>query len=116
MNALVDTNILVRLQDTDHPISIICRGALRGAVRRGDVLYLCAQSTIEFWSVATRPRNVNGLGLTSEEAEAGLKDAEQWMFWLPEPPDVGKRWRNLVNHYNVLGKQAHDVRLVALSL
>jgi len=68
---------------------------------------------IEFWSVATRPTSANGLGLGPEEAEAALRDAEQWIVWLPEPPDIGVRWRALVTRYRVEGRQAHDARLVA---
>jgi predicted nucleic acid-binding protein len=48
------------------------------------------------------------------DAEAGLQRAEQWLVWLQEPPDNGARWRALVNSHSVLGKQAHDTRLVAL--
>jgi predicted nucleic acid-binding protein len=48
------------------------------------------------------------------DAEASLRRAEQWLVWLPEPPDIGARWRANVNKHSVLGKQAHDTRLVAL--
>jgi predicted nucleic acid-binding protein len=114
MNALVDTNILVRLRDADSPLCKVCNSALQRLLGRGDTLHLCAQTAIEFWSVATRPKAVNGLGLHPVDAEAALGLAEQWMTWLPEPPDIGTRWRALVNEHNVLGKQAHDARLVAL--
>jgi hypothetical protein len=36
------------------------------------------------------------------------------LVWLPEPADIGARWRKLVNRYGVLGVRAHDARLVAL--
>ena len=82
-------------------------------IGRGDQLLGCAQVMIEFWTVATRPKKVNGLGLTPAEAEASLRDAEQLITFLPEPPDIAIRWRVLANLHRVQGKQAHDTRLAA---
>ena len=31
-------------------------------------------------------------------------------------PDVGQRWRSVVARYHVMGRQAHDARIVALML
>ena len=114
MTALVDTNVLVRLSDSGHPAQAVCKLALQRMLQRLDRVFLCAQTAIEYWAVATRPKSVNGLGLSPIDAEAGLQRAEQWLIWLPEPPDIAARWRALVNKHSVLGKQAHDARLVAL--
>ena len=114
MNALVDTNILVRLSDSGHPIQPVCELALQRLLQRQDRVFLCAQAAIEYWAVATRPKSLNGLGLSPIDAESGLRRAERWLVWLPEPPDIAVRWRALVNKHSVLGKQAHDTRLVAL--
>jgi predicted nucleic acid-binding protein len=114
MNAVVDTNILVRLVDSGHPAQTVCQVALQHLFQKGDRVFLCAQAAIEYWAVATRPKAVNGLGLGSNDAELGLQRAERWLVWLPEPPDIAVRWRALVVKHNVLGKQAHDTRLVAL--
>ena|SRR5437879_2634655 len=114
MNALVDTNILVRLSDSGHPVQPVCELALQRSLQRRDRVFLCAQAAIEYWAVATRPKSANGLGLGPNDAELGLRRAEGWLIWLPEPPDIAARWRALVNKHNVLGKQAHDTRLVAL--
>ena len=114
MNALVDTNILVRLSDSGHPIQPVCELALQRLLQRQDRVFLCAQAAIEYWAVATRPKSINGLGLTPIDAEMELRRAERWLVWLPEPPDIAVRWRARVNKHSVLGKQAHDARLVAL--
>jgi len=114
MNALVDTNILVRLSDLGHPVQPVCQLALQRLLQRQDRVFLCAQAAIEYWAVATRPKSINGLGLTPMDAEMELRRAERWLVWLPEPPDIAVRWRALVNKHSVLGKQAHDTRLVAL--
>lgn len=113
MNILVDTNILVRISEVGHPDQMICEQALQRLLQRHDRAFLCAQAAIEYWAVATRPKTANGLGLAPREAEIGLCDAEQWLVWLPEPHDIGFRWRRLVNMYNVRGKPTHDARLVA---
>jgi len=66
--------------------------------------------------VATRPRAVNGLGLTVDEAITRLHEIEETFLLLPEPPDIAKAWADVVREHRVLGKQAHDARLVALML
>ncbi len=114
MSVLVDANILVRLEDLDSPRSAVCEAALEQLLRHGDTAHLCAQAAIEYWAVATRPKDVNGLGLDPAQAEAGLRKAERWVAWLSEPPDIAARWRRLVTQHAIRGKQAHDVRLVAL--
>lgn len=113
MKFLVDTNILVRLSASDSPLRPACKHVLGQLIGRGDMLFGCAQVMIEFWTVATRPKHVNGLGLTPAEAEAALRDAEQMLTFLPEPPDIAVRWRLLAQKHNVRGKQAHDTRLAA---
>jgi predicted nucleic acid-binding protein len=114
MNILLDTNILVRLAErtaVEHPL---CVSAVERLAQQGHTLYLCAQTAIEFWSVATRPKTSNGLGLTPADADAALTEAEGWSEWLLEPPDIATRWRHLVLQSAVCGRQVHDTRLVAV--
>jgi predicted nucleic acid-binding protein len=113
-DALIDTNILVRMSDAESPLKDLCKNALKRFFDRGDTPYLCAQNAIEFWAVATRPKSVNGLGLAPAAAEKALKAAEQWLVWLPEPADIATRWRALVNKHGIIGKRVHDTRLIAL--
>ena len=113
MNILVDTNILVRMSDTNSPLHLLCNEAVSRLDQRSDALFLCIQVAAEYWSVATRPTNVNGLGLEPTKAEDELKDFEKAIAWLPEPSDIGPRWRRLVNKHRVRGRQVHDARLVA---
>lgn len=114
MNVLVDTNILVRLSDAGCPSHFDCDRAVSFLLGRGDMLFFCAQVTIEYWAVATRPRAANGLDFEPAEAEIELRDFDNMLILLPEPPDIAARWRALVNEHTVRGKQAHDARLVAL--
>jgi predicted nucleic acid-binding protein len=111
---LSDTNILLRLRDVDDPQHEACITALERLAERGAVLCVCTQVFIEYWVVATRPREVNGLGVSPEDAARDLEAFTQSLLWLDEPPNIGAGWRDLAGQYAVRGRQAHDTRPVAL--
>ncbi|MGL4882193.1 MAG: type II toxin-antitoxin system VapC family toxin, partial [Waterburya sp.] len=67
MNYLVDTNILLRLSDRNHPQHPIIRSVIRVLRSQGHSLYITPQNCAEFWNVATRPSDKNGLGLDTEK-------------------------------------------------
>jgi predicted nucleic acid-binding protein len=114
MAVLVDTNVLVRSLEADSQQRSGCRQALaRAKSGRGDV-FLCAQVMIEFWAVATRPIQSNGLGFSPAVARAALDDLGEILPTLPEPPDMAQRWLKLATDFGVSGKTTHDTRLVAL--
>lgn len=114
MNILVDANILVRLCDASSEHHTPCAEAVQRAIDTGCVLMVCTQTLIEYWVVATRPTDANGLGLTPAQAEADLQDFVLTFHVLPEPPDIIVGWRELVMRYGVSGRPAHDTRYVAL--
>jgi predicted nucleic acid-binding protein len=116
MRIQVDTNILIRALDVQDPQHAVCAGALRQLRATGADALICAQVLIEYWVVATRPRQVNGLGLEPQAVEASIQELEDAFLVLAEPPDMAARWRELANRYAVRGRQAHDTRLVALML
>ena len=111
---LVDTNVLVRLRDEMSPEHADCRRVLEAAADGRLNLVCCAQVIIEYWAVATRPKNVNGLGLMPEAASADLYNLLDVIDLIPEPPDVGTRWLTLVSTHRVSGRPSHDARIVAL--
>lgn len=113
MNVLVDTNVVLRLRGPDTAHRSVFDNALEQLINRGETLHLCTQVAIEFWSVATRPLDVNGFGLDPAAAKERLRYFATLLVWLPEPADIGQRWLSLVNRYEVRGKQVHDARLVA---
>ena len=116
MRCLVDTNVLLRWSDADHPLHSQCVGAVDRLVDQGYCVCTCAQVLIEYWAVATRPREVNGLGLAVEGIERNLTDIDQIFLCLPEPPDIAVRWHKLAVSKRVLGRQAHDARIAAFML
>lgn len=67
----------------------------------------------EYWVVATRPKEANGLGMTAAEVEFAVKRlVEDFSLRLDERGIFG-RWQALVTKHGVRGKNAHDARLVA---
>jgi len=79
----------------------------------GHNLCLIPQNLIEFWNVATRPTDKNGLGWTTAQTEADVRVIESNFTILPDVPAIYPEWRQLVVAHSVLGKQVHDTRLVA---
>jgi predicted nucleic acid-binding protein len=73
-----------------------------------------SQNLIEFRSVATRPADVNGLGMSLSEVEGAISDLEKAFPLLPDIPAIFRAWKTLVVAAAVLGRQVHDARHVAV--
>lgn len=116
MSCLIDTNILLRFFDLADPRNAEIVRALDTVTRASEETFVCAQVLIEYWVVATRPREANGLGLSIGDADQNLNKIDALLTCLPEPPDIADLWHKVVVEHKVLGKQAHDARLVALML
>ena len=114
MAHLVDTNILVRLANTVDPFHTVATRAVLELHRRGEALHLTAQNLVEFRNVATRPKTVNGLGLSAVDTEAMTSAFETRFPLLAETPDIYPAWKALVAALGIIGKQVHDARLVAV--
>lgn len=65
MKYLIDTNVFLRFVEVDSPEFEVCDQALEAIKNSSDSACYCAQIMIEFWSVATRPRDVNGLAMSN---------------------------------------------------
>ena len=70
MRCLLDTNVLLRGFDRNHPMYRVVRRAIITLRRHDNRLYLTSQNLIEFWAVATRPVDANGLGMSIQWAAA----------------------------------------------
>lgn len=116
MSYLIDTNILLRLEDDDDPRHEQCASAIDSLRNSGAAVFVCAQVLAEFWVVLTRPRDVNGWGLELNEAAEQILDARESFPCLPESPDMADRWQRVVIDNKVMGKPAHDAKLVALMM
>jgi predicted nucleic acid-binding protein len=113
MPYLVDTNLLLRAAQPQHPMNPAATQALEALRRRGEQPCVIPQNLIEFWAVATRPIERNGLGMTAGQAEAEITQLEALFRVLPDAAEIYPEWRRLVTTHAVLGLNVHDARLVA---
>lgn len=113
MAFLPDSNIVLRLVNGKDPFHQIVRQCLKQLEQDGEELIVVPQILIEFWVVATRPTNVNGLGMTPDEAEKELKNLQKLFTVLPENEKIFDEWKAIVTKHKVSGKPAHDARIVA---
>ncbi len=116
MRILIDTNILVRVMQLNSPqrdIASRAIGTLRGEQHE---LHTVPQVLYEYWAVATRSAEHNGLGFSVEQVSQHLLDWQELCPALRDEIDVVTPWTTLVSKHRVLGKQAHDAHLVAAML
>ncbi len=110
---LTDTNILLRALYPDHPHYALAKRALKTLRHRAEVLCVTPQNIIEFWTVATRTREHNGLGLQLAQVVEEVKDIRALFRLLPDTPEILDIWNQLVIDHNVMGKPTHDAHIVA---
>jgi hypothetical protein len=70
MPYLLDTSIMARLANTADPWHLIATQAVLELHRRGELLQITPQNLVEFRNLATRPRAINGLGLSVADTES----------------------------------------------
>jgi predicted nucleic acid-binding protein len=112
MSTLVDTNILTRSIYKADPMHQLAIDAVDGLRQKGEQLCVVPQNLYEFWVVCTRPISQNGLGMTPNQVDAEISQLERIFLLREDIPDVFREWRLMVNQYQVIGKNAHDARLV----
>lgn len=113
MSVFVDTNVLLRSVQPSHPMHAAAVRAVAGLIRDGEGLVVTPQIVAEFWNVATRPIDNNGLGLSPQDAQAEVSKLEEFCTLLVESIDVYTEWKRLVRVHGVSGVKVHDARLVA---
>ena len=111
---LIDTNVLLRGAVHTSARKPVAVNAIAALLAQGDELYVAPQVLMEFWSVATRPTDVNGFGWSVEVVRGKVDRLLEQFPLLPETPAVFEEWLRLVTEQGVTGKRAHDTRLVAL--
>ena len=116
MRVLVDTNILVRAVQRNHPLMRTARQALRSLVQNGEELCVTYQNIAEFWNVCTRPADANGLGNSIGTTDRLTSRIEMFFTVLPDSPEAFRQWRRLIVLHEVKGAKVHDARLAAIML
>jgi predicted nucleic acid-binding protein len=113
MNVLIDTNILIRLEDSLDPRHAEAMAAVERLKRDGHDCQIVPQNLYEFWVVATRPVEYNGLGLDTEKTEDAVRGWMSFFRLRLDERGIFRNWFQLVAAYQVRGKIGHDARLVA---
>ena len=114
MRVLIDTNILLRSAQPNHPLYPQATSAVAKLMRDRHEVFVCAQNVVEFWNVATRPAELNGLGLSQEEALLEVSSIEGFFTLLPDVPSIYATWKEVVREHRVQGVKVYDTRLVAV--
>jgi predicted nucleic acid-binding protein len=110
---LLDTNILLAYLNAQHPRHTVVWNRIQQLMHSGYQLLLAPQCLYEFYVVATRPIDQNGLGLSPNDAEQHIRNLTAVFTVLDDAPSMVQAWLTLCQSYQISGKHAHDMRLVA---
>lgn len=113
---LLDTNVVMRFCNASDVQHRLATAAIDRLLAQEDECLLTAQVLVEFWVVATRPVEVNGLGWSVEQARSTIDQLLDRFPLLEESSHIFPIWLNLVTDSKVMGKRTHDVRIIAAML
>lgn len=113
MKFLIDTNVLLRLFQPNHPHTALAEAAINALINSGYSPCLVPQNLYEFWAVATRPSVTNGLGMSAIDAKVAVDELVTQFIVLRDERGIFDIWINLVAQHQVSGKITHDARLAA---
>jgi predicted nucleic acid-binding protein len=113
MQIVADTNVWLRIADTGAAQHSVAKTAVRHLLGGRAEIFLAPQNLVEFWAVATRPRELNGFGWSVESADKEIANLLAQFSLLPENDKIFGTWRDLVRSCQIAGKKVHDARLAA---
>jgi predicted nucleic acid-binding protein len=117
MAYLCDTGILLRLVDNADSQHATVTAAVRKLIAKQQHLVMTLQNVSEFSNVLTRPLANNGLALSPNDAINLLeREIEPLCEVIADQKSAYPHLKRLITNYNVVGKQVHDARLVAMML
>jgi len=111
---LLDTNILLRAVDPASAQFSQAIEAVGHLLETGWECVLTPQVVIEFWVVATRPNQENGLGWTVEQTAAEVTSLLNQFALLEDNSQIFTFWMDYVTAYFIKGKRVHDIRIQAV--
>jgi predicted nucleic acid-binding protein len=97
----------------NDPLHQVVSQAIERLEQSGEELVIIPQILVQLWTVATRPKDVNGLGMSTREAENELEKLQKLFTVLPENEKIFDEWKRLIVKYKVSGKTTHDARIAA---
>jgi hypothetical protein len=99
--------------DVQHQVAT---DAISRLLMQSDKCFLVMQVIIEFWVVATRPTQVNGLGWTVDQTRNTVDQLLDRFPVLEESSQLFENWLKLVTNNGVMGKRTHEARIIATML
>jgi len=108
----LDTNIIVRSTNRTDALHESVAEHLYRLSDAGAEFCIAPQTIYEFWTVATRPVDRNGLGRDPADARRDIESIRKAYTLLMDPPYLLDRWLDLCSNYGIRGKPSHDARLV----
>ncbi len=114
---LADTNLWLRLSETDHPMYETALGAVAKVGAADGDIHLIPQVITEYCRVATSSASQRGgFGWDPARADVELRTLESLYPRVRDTPDVYDWWRTLVVGVGAQGASVYDARLVAAML
>src|SRR3972149_1792479 len=110
---LLDTNVVLRLIDRQDPKHSVCRAAVDTLIERQEEVCLVPQVLVEFWVVATRPAENNGLGWEPDETDNHIGRLCGLFRLRPELPHLFDRISEWAKRVAPRGILAEHARLAA---
>lgn len=109
----VDTNVLVSVTDRGRAHHARALHLLEALPATGGHLVWNGQVLREYLVVATRPVEVNGMGLPAGRALENVRAFRERLHLLSEEPAVAASLEVLVGRYGLSGRRIHDANIVA---
>ncbi len=111
--AFIDTNVLLCATDRSRRNHGRAQELSRIAREGGFNLALSGQIIREYLVVATRPVEVNGLGMSPTDALHNIDACMSGTMHCAETESVSAQLRSLVATHALMGKRIHDANVVA---
>ncbi len=116
MQILIDTNVILRFVEPADPLHSVTLTALDSLRHQGHQLVIVPQIIYEFWAVATRTIEANGLGKQIDHAQQCIQHFEALFILLKDERSIYEKWMSLVSRHEVKGINSYDTRIVAAML
>lgn len=109
----IDTNVLLTATDASRSDHAAALSFLEASLEGRQRLFASGQILREYLVVATRPTEVNGLGLNPSEALENVQEFQNCVQRLDENADVTMQLFTLIQTHQLKGKRIHDANVVA---
>ncbi|MXW50684.1 MAG: type II toxin-antitoxin system VapC family toxin [Gammaproteobacteria bacterium] len=109
----IDTNVLLTATEESRPNHEAAHRLIAESDRSGMHLAVSGQILREYMVVATRPVDVNGLGLNPRDAIGNVEAFLGFLRLYDETEAVADKLRRLGQKHGLQGKRFHDANIVA---